>query len=104
MAGMAPVMVRKFPVRPKTGSERVVDIAEKEPAVSEKIREYDVLHAKCENGDQHGIEMRGQEVEREKVVMNEVGCADILMGLRFACLGSRGGSRSWNTSMMRKGR
>ena len=65
------------------------------------------MHAKFENGDQHGIEMRGQEVERKKVVMNEVGCADILMCLRFACLGSRGeryGSRSWNTSVMRKGR
>ena len=40
MAGMAPVMVQKFPVRPKTGSEPAVDITKTEPAVSEKIREY----------------------------------------------------------------
>ena len=60
MAGMAPMLVRKCPVRPKKGSEPVVDVTEKEPAVSEEILEYDVLHAKFENGDQHGIEMRGQ--------------------------------------------
>ena len=42
---MAPVMVQKFPVRPKTGSEPVVDITKKEPVASEEIREYDMLHA-----------------------------------------------------------
>ena len=105
MAVMAPIMVQKFPVRPKTGSEPEEDITEKEPVVSEKIREYDMLHASFENGDQHGIEMRGQGIERKKVVVNEVGCAGILMGLRFQCLGCRGvWDGSWNASVMRKER
>ena len=70
MAGMAPVVVQKFPVRPKTGSEPVVEITEKEPQVNEGIRGCEMLQAKFENGDQHGIEMRGQEVERKKFVVN----------------------------------
>ena len=56
MAGMAPAKVQKCPVRPKTGSEPVVDIIVEDPVVSallqhiREIREYDMQHASSKDG------------------------------------------------------